>query len=500
MGRKKKGKTILVDWRKGRARVGCGFAAGMMDGTNRIKQVKMVIREWSQQHGRMMERVEYVDGTVDWIDYKPVGNGYLPGMNGYGRGYNQGGYQGYVAPKAKVDVPELRMEVEMERVKGVMVLKEDGKWWRKWNVWGGEFEGRMTEKEVAMAMVGTDGWKDEKDLDEGLMLKSPEEEWRLPPGLLKLWAGVMLTRPGEMGVVYGKRVKDGKWVAMVPPQEATGGNVDMEKLDEAQLWMAKEGFVRVGTIHTHPGGMTGFSGTDKADLFTKVGGIQFIVPRDGKVGAYVSLRGVVWKLDWGQEVSMWGTEKVDDKGGWDKDGFAVGFRKVDGSGVKLEDLDVLVQKPKYGVVSTYVAPARKDWGRDARVYNWATKAWVDEEEVEEWTDRDGVVHKGGASIGFRQGVEIRPDVDGYMEGYMEGAEYDYGDRPGGLGGEFGNQAKKILGDSVGDMIWDVAYMVGRIRNRIQSYKLEVKNEPKSRIWWGIDSLERVMKELVALKK
>lgn len=243
----------------------------------------------------------------------------------------------------KVDVEPVRVEVEMEKIGIKGVMREDGRIWRQVEVWGGRFEVPMSREEVAMGIVGGKEWKDRGEL-RGQMMEEPGAVWRVPVGILKGWVAVLLTRPGEAGCLYGKRGRE--WVAVVPPQKASGGECDMDKLDEVAVWMMTNKVTRVGTIHTHPGGMTSYSGTDEHDLFSKVGGIHYIVPRDGRMGCYVSVGGNVWEIPgWSHKgESMWKGEQKEVK--WED----IGMRGIGGEVITEEMMDKLVKKPSYPVM------------------------------------------------------------------------------------------------------------------------------------------------------
>ncbi len=152
---------------------------------------------------------------------------------------------------------------------------------------------------------------------QGVIDKEPDERfWRVPDGVLMVWADRMLECKGEVAGEWGRQLGievDGvvgmdSWMCVVPKQEATSASVDVKNWEPAVSRLLGAGYTRGGTIHTHPGGMTGHSGTDAKEGWMEWGGVHYVVARTRDVGVHFSLGGQVvmvkgerWqysKLDW----------------------------------------------------------------------------------------------------------------------------------------------------------------------------------------------------------
>jgi hypothetical protein len=127
-----------------------------------------------------------------------------------------------------------------------------------------------------------------------LMHGLPDERFRIPDRVLKDFAAQMLNYPHETLCAIGIN-DDGKWIGVVPDQECTTCMVDVDSWDNCIEVILKNGYDRVGTIHTHPGG-PGCSGIDKNELWNDFGGVHYIVGNNGEVATYYVINGETWRI------------------------------------------------------------------------------------------------------------------------------------------------------------------------------------------------------------
>ncbi len=173
-------------------------------------------------------------------------------------------------------------------------VRRDGKIYHKTNSYGGQVFSPIKEAELIELFGG-----EEKTIVEDVirMTKIPSIQFRLPTIDLITWAIRLLEFDTEALVVYGRhKIDKNKWMAVVPKQEVTSASVEVDDFSKAVQVLGQNGFQRVGTLHTHPGGMTTCSGTDTGELWDEFGGIHIIVTRTGKASFWYSSRGITWDL------------------------------------------------------------------------------------------------------------------------------------------------------------------------------------------------------------
>ena len=162
-------------------------------------------------------------------------------------------------------------------------LREDKQLWRVVSAWGMKMYVPMDEMTMRWQMgVGQKEWGEVDAVFEG----EPDGEWKVPSDVLGMWVGKLLKlSAGEALGVYGK-LKDGRggseWVMVIPKQEVSGVSVDVDDMSKCMATLMKNGYVRVGAIHTHPGESNTPSGTDENDLFMGGGGLHIISGRGGQ--------------------------------------------------------------------------------------------------------------------------------------------------------------------------------------------------------------------------
>ena len=197
-------------------------------------------------------------------------------------------------PKATIDFPQ----------KGTAgMILPDGKIYYTPSTYGASVLVPMGDKIICAAVSG----KDIAEKIDPQVLRMPSEEWKLPWIYVKRWGEILMSKfDGESLLIYGRKVDDPtKWLAVVPEQEVAGASVDVDDFSKAWTTLVGEGYEKVGTIHTHPGGMTQCSSTDRVELWTDFGGIHMIIARTGAVSYWYSIAGVSWRL-------MSDTWKLDD--------------------------------------------------------------------------------------------------------------------------------------------------------------------------------------------
>jgi hypothetical protein len=152
---------------------------------------------------------------------------------------------------------------------------------------------------------------------EAQLLRGPDLQWRLPREVLTVWGRTLIQFDTEALCIYGKlrttpRNGEPEWLAVVPDQEVTMASVDVDDFGPAVEELAKRGYQRIGSIHTHPGGgIPTCSGTDMKELWDGFGGLHLIISRSGGVAYYYSVDGVSWKLNSrDQEKSPWVMEDL----------------------------------------------------------------------------------------------------------------------------------------------------------------------------------------------
>lgn len=216
------------------------------------------------------------------------------------------------------------VEEEVRAKEGVLVvlpdktemwLREDIALWKKPETYGAKAFVPAKVDDVIMGLRG----KVKTLKIEPELLREPSKEWRLPTTVLIRWAAMMLdTSAGEMSCLYGKKIGkvpkgEPMWLGVVPKQEVTAGSVDVDDQGPALALLAKRGYKMVGSVHTHPGGMTSCSGTDTGEHWKHSGGVHIIVTRLGTTGAYFATGGVTWELRekvW-EYGALWKTQPTD---------------------------------------------------------------------------------------------------------------------------------------------------------------------------------------------
>lgn len=216
----------------------------------------------------------------------------------------------------KVEPPimiPVRLPIGME-----VFLGEEGKIWYKPKAFGAEVCIPMKTEKFTHILIGNTKHQPLK----AVCTKVPDTEWKVPRVELTRWAERLAQYDTEALCIYGKlrgepTADKPLWMAVVPKQECTGATVDVDDFAPAGEVLMKEGYQRVGTIHTHPGGSGVFSGTkstgptcsgvDKNELWDGFGGVHIIVSKGGSVTFYFSLGGETWRLAdevW-QEEPLW---------------------------------------------------------------------------------------------------------------------------------------------------------------------------------------------------
>ena len=203
-----------------------------------------------------------------------------------------------------VDFPELALKFPKGKK---VILKADGCMYQTSNSFGAEISGPMTREEVCEAVTGNIGIKPPDPVVQ--LLKPPVKEFAVPLGYVREWARQLLDDPRENLLLYGVSRKDPtKWLGVVPEQEVTGGSVDVDDFGKAASQLSQKGFRIVGTLHTHPGGMTGCSGTDTGELWNRIAGVHLIVTHTGILSWWFSSRTITWDLkeyESFQHVELW---------------------------------------------------------------------------------------------------------------------------------------------------------------------------------------------------
>ncbi len=183
----------------------------------------------------------------------------------------------------------------------VLFLREDAAIWEKVSTFGAKAFVLAKADDVLMSLRG----KVERLKIAPQLIKEPTKEWKLPQEILTKWAAIMLEWDTETSILYGRKKKEGKpkkgespyeWMAVVPEQEVTAGSVDVEDQAPAVSFLLRKGYQMVGSMHTHPGGMTSCSGTDTGEHWKNAGGIHIIVTRVGTTGSYYAAGGHTWRL------------------------------------------------------------------------------------------------------------------------------------------------------------------------------------------------------------
>lgn len=180
-------------------------------------------------------------------------------------------------------------------------MREDGRMWAWKTLFGARIWTPCRFEEV-LERYGAASQNPEEVEMECLMEGQVDPEWLLPESVLARWGRQLLECEGEAFCVYGRdRRNPVKWMAVVPEQETSSGGVDIDELGVALEALAQLGCRRVGTVHTHPGSMTGFSTTDRDDMFSVMGGIHWIVAKSRQFAGYLALNGeAVFRLKEGQ--------------------------------------------------------------------------------------------------------------------------------------------------------------------------------------------------------
>jgi proteasome lid subunit RPN8/RPN11 len=193
------------------------------------------------------------------------------------------------APRRKVERTKEPVKVKVGR--RILKLDGEGTLYREVRSFGAS----------VVVPVGED-WAD-RFLGEIRVLKptievEPSPEFRVPREVLEQWGRALLDAPGEALAAYGCREVDGKkeWLAVVPKQECSAGGVDVDDWEPAVTTLMGRGYRRLGTIHTHPGGMTECSSIDTDDQWSTFPGIHIIIARTGGFSFYYSLGGETWEL------------------------------------------------------------------------------------------------------------------------------------------------------------------------------------------------------------
>ena len=222
-----------------------------------------------------------------------------------------------VSQKREVEViPEVRVKVALAL--GEVEFREDGKLWAYSEVFGMKCYRQLGIDDLRMKA----GSRLTGEVKEGWDGQVPGE-WVVPVGVLAGWGNKMLKiADGEMYGVYGRN-KAGRWCMVIPEQKVSGASVDCDDIGKAMERLVGQGYRRVGTLHTHPGGMTTPSNTDVTDLFAGIGGLQVILARNGQFGRYISSGKAYCRLSvGGEKEDITGVVEVDagfedDEGGQD---------------------------------------------------------------------------------------------------------------------------------------------------------------------------------------
>lgn len=202
---------------------------------------------------------------------------------------------------------ELIAEIESESVKVQVndseegLLRKDGYIHRVTGGCGGKAVVPWPREEFLISLCGNRlGMKQSP-----VLIKPPcPEEYMVPKELMYEWGIRLAEFDTEALCVYGrKRIRQEgqpdqyQWLGVVPKQKCTAASVDVDDMENAIARLAQEGYRRVGTLHTHPGGMTQCSTTDTGKIWDDFGGVHIIIAKTGGVGMYYSVSGVTWRLD-----------------------------------------------------------------------------------------------------------------------------------------------------------------------------------------------------------
>lgn len=219
------------------------------------------------------------------------------------------------------------------------IVREDGALWHTPKSYGGVAVVEMKQGQIIQAVTGTYE-KSTAEAPEPILLSPPSTDYKLPLSILRTWATVLMQFDTEALVVYGRNRKHhDRWLAVVPEQEVSSTSVDVDDFGPACELLSKRGYERVGTIHTHPGGMTTCSRTDTGELWDGFGGIHLIVARTGGIGCYYSAGGMTWRL--GTKEWMYGSA-------WDKKVQQIKLTK----GLNLSKWWIEMEDPKVWIKET----------------------------------------------------------------------------------------------------------------------------------------------------
>jgi len=177
-----------------------------------------------------------------------------------------------------------------------MILKSCGSIYSMSSPYGSLVSSPMTKEEINSVLTGKINPKDIPE-PQALLVRTPDLALRPPIDFVKLWAQQLLDYDTEALCIYGVSRKNPEdWLAVVPDQEVTGASVDVDDFGPAASTLISKGYKVVGTLHTHPGGMTSCSTVDTGQLWNKFAGIHLIVTHTGILSFYFSTRGITWDL------------------------------------------------------------------------------------------------------------------------------------------------------------------------------------------------------------
>lgn len=203
-----------------------------------------------------------------------------------------------------------------------------------------------------------------------LMHTPPSPQYRLPLKALQLWGQALIQYSHEALIIYGQHRKDpDRWLAVAPSQEVSSTSVDVDSFEKAALVLAKHGYRRVGTLHTHPGDSITGSLTDEKDLWTDFGGIHAIVSHTGRIGWYFSAGGQVWNL---KDIKDWAPSSILDPKKLEKNPDC-----PEGLVTENEDqeLDDVFKKKTYAITKSFGHRNYGDWGYNDYGYTGYETSW-----------------------------------------------------------------------------------------------------------------------------
>lgn len=182
---------------------------------------------------------------------------------------------------------------------------------RQSSSYGGSAVVPVTEDDLSLLLTGNREPEEEPGQWEAPLLGKPARDWKVPRKYLRQWASVLARFDTEALAIYGRHRRDyHRWMAVVPQQECTGASVEVDDMGPAIETLAKAGYRRVGTIHTHPGAGTTASGTDTGEIWDDFGGIHAIVGKtSGQCAWYYSMAGYTWWLS-RENVSGWTRQQL----------------------------------------------------------------------------------------------------------------------------------------------------------------------------------------------